>query len=181
MNLRDIAKRGQVAQNFRDTDLDEDYTENFSADYIAGVLHEYGKSYGCNLQLGISWTSRQPFICPGADSNGPNLTIWIHNDNNETTRTYGHYSGIASRQSEIGEANEACYDGVEDMGRGDATSIGEEDDVAGWMGGDNDSGMELDQENASMGDEDDGDKWMGEDDDSGMELASEDESEACEE
>ncbi|KAF4624461.1 hypothetical protein G7Y89_g13711 [Cudoniella acicularis] len=92
--LRTFATTGVVAREIRETGLDEDFDRNFPLDQLAAVLLQYGRMQRQNLQLGVYLPRAQPLIVPGADPSRPVLTIWIHNDNNQSEDTFGHYSGM---------------------------------------------------------------------------------------
>lgn len=92
-DLQTVAE-GAIAARFRDTGLEEDFSRNLSYDYVAAVLREWGSQNGHNLQLGLHWANREPMIFPVESDQAPTM-IWIHNDNQQSGDTYGHYSGMA--------------------------------------------------------------------------------------
>lgn len=91
--LQAIVNSGVVAKRVKDTQLTENFQNNFSVDLLAAALHEYGKLHNRNLELGVCWEGREPYILKSEERNDCN-TIWAHNSNTPESKGYSHYSGM---------------------------------------------------------------------------------------
>jgi hypothetical protein len=93
--LRALASTGPVAQRFRDVEGHKVDVDNFNEAHVAATLEKYTRARGYDLQLGIYWNDRNPFVQYAENKSA--RTLGVYNDDAQSSTTIGHYSGMKAK------------------------------------------------------------------------------------
>lgn len=113
--LQYSAQHGAVAGRLRDIGLPVD-TDNFGAAHVAGILEEYGRFLGRNLQLGVYLEGSDPFVQTNNNNQSSPHTVWIYNNGAQSEVAPGHYMGMGHDcSSDSASSNHASSDTKNDQ------------------------------------------------------------------